>query len=91
MLPYLQAVTLKTYSEPFSPIDKYSGSFSNDDCDGERERKKRKRFRPRLYEKEVVQGKRVTLPAESTLASAVYMSKKFAPTDPTALVHALIL
>ena len=34
MLPYLQAVTLKTYSEPFSLIDKYSGSFSNDNCDG---------------------------------------------------------
>ena len=34
MLPYLQAVTLKTYSEPFSLIDKYSGSFSTDNCDG---------------------------------------------------------
>ena len=34
MLLYLQAVALKTYSEPFSPIDKHSGSFSNDDCDG---------------------------------------------------------
>ena len=42
MLPYLQAVTLKTYSEPFSPIDKYSGSFSNDDCDGNKNVKNEK-------------------------------------------------
>lgn len=35
MLPYLQAVTLKTYldCQPFSHIDKYSGCFSKDDCD----------------------------------------------------------